>query len=65
MELIYKLDLLSNFGSKSMHRRKLTVIRYQNIMVIFTYPFLVVITQLFSLIIFINDFTYILTGSPG
>ena len=29
------------------------------------YPFLVVITQLFSCIIFINDCICVLTGSPG
>ena len=34
-------------------------------MVIYPYPFLVVITQLFSNIIFINDCVCILTGSPG
>ena len=35
------------------------------IMVIYPYPFLVVITQLFSWIIFINYCICILTGSPG
>ena len=47
------------------HRRELTVICYPILMVIYPYPFLVVITQLFSSIIIINDCIYILTGSPG
>ena len=47
------------------HRWDLPVLRYHKIMVIYPYPFLVVITQLFSCIIFINEFTCILTGSPG
>ena len=34
-------------------------------MAIYPYPFFVVITQLFSCIIFINDCICILTGSPG
>ena len=37
----------------------------KKIMVIYLYPFLVVITQFFSLIIMINDCISILTGSPG
>ena len=43
----------------------LPVLHYHKIMVIYLYPFLVVITQLFSWIIFINDCICILTGSPG
>ena len=46
------------------HRWDLPVLHYHEIMVIYPYPFLVVITQLFSCIIFINDCIYILTGSP-
>ena len=47
------------------HRWDLTVLRYHEIMVTYPYPFLVVITQFFSCIIFINDCICILTGSPG
>ena len=43
----------------------LPVLRYHGIMAIYPYPFLVVITQLFSYIIFINDCICILTGLPG
>ena len=47
------------------HRWDLPVLHYHKIMVIYPYPFLVVITQLFSCTIFINDCICILTGSPG
>ena len=47
------------------HRWDLPVLRYLKIMVIYPYPFLVVINQLFSCIIFIDDCICILTGSPG
>ena len=47
------------------HRWELTVLYYHKIMVIYHYPFFVVITQLFSWIILINDCICILTGSPG
>ena len=47
------------------HRWDLPILHYHEIMVIFPYPFFVVITQLFSCIIFINDCICILTGSPG
>ena len=47
------------------HRWDFPVLRYHKIMVIYLYPFLVVITQLFSWMIFINDCIRILTGSPG
>ena len=47
------------------HIWELPVIHYHKIMVIYHYPFLVVITQLFSCIIFINGCICILTGSPG
>ena len=46
------------------HRWDLPVLRYHEIMVIYPYPFLVVITQLFSCIIFIHYCICILTGSP-
>ena len=52
-------------GVWRVHRWDLTVLRYHEIMVIYPYPFLVVITQFFSCIIFINDCICILTGSPG
>ena len=48
----------------SHHRRDLPVLRYHKTMVIYPYPFLVVITLLFSCIIFINDCICILTVSP-
>ena len=47
------------------HRWDLPVLHYHKIMVIYPYPFLVVMTQLFSWIIFINDCICVLTGSPG
>ena len=47
------------------HRWELPVLHYQKIMAIYPYPFLVVITQLFSWIIFIHDCICILTGSHG
>ena len=43
----------------------LSVLCYHTIMVIYPYPFFVVITQFFSWIILINDCICILTGSPG
>ena len=46
------------------HRCYLPVLHYHKIMVIYLYPFLVVVTQLFSWIIFITDCICILTGSP-
>ena len=47
------------------HRRELPVLCYHEIMVIYPYLFLVIITQLFSWLIFINDCICLLTGSPG
>ena len=47
------------------HRWHLPVLHYNKIMVIYPYPFLLVITQLFSWIIFINYCIRILTGPPG
>ena len=47
------------------HRWELPVLRYHKILVIYPYTFFVVINQLFSNIIFINDYICILTGSPG
>ena len=46
------------------HRWNLPVLCYHKIMVIYPYPFLVVITQFLSCIIFINDCICILNGSP-
>ena len=43
------------------HRWELPVLHYHKIMVIYPHPFVVVITQLFSWIIFINDYICILT----
>ena len=48
----------------SLHRWELSVSHYHKIMVIYPYPFFVVITLLFSCIIFINYCICILTGSP-
>ena len=47
------------------HRWELPVIHYHKILVIYPYPFWVVITLLFSWIIFINNYICILTDSPG
>ena len=49
----------------SQHIWKLPVLHYHKIMVIYPYPFLLAITQLFYWIIFINGCIRILTGSPG
>ena len=46
------------------HRWDLPVLRYHEITVIYPYPFLVVIAQFFSCIIYINDCICILSGSP-
>ena len=62
VNLIHKKGLLF---SPLDHRWDLPVLRYHKIMVIYHYPFVVVITQLFSCIIFINGCICILTGSPG
>ena len=47
------------------NRLELPVIPYHKIMVMYPYPFLVVITQLFSWKIFIHECICILTGPPG
>ena len=47
------------------YRRELPILHYQKIMVICPYPFLMVVTQLFSWIMCINYCICILTGSPG
>ena len=47
------------------HIWELPVLCYHEIMVMYPYPFLVLSTQLFSCIIFINDYINILTVSPG
>ena len=48
----------------SNHRLGLPILHYYKIMVIYHYPFFVVITLFFYCIIFINDCIYIWTGSP-
>ena len=47
------------------HGWELSVIHYHGIIVIYPYPFLVIITQFFSWIIFINDCICVLTGLTG
>ena len=47
------------------HKRELPVLHYHKIMVIYPYPFLVVIDQFLSWIIFMNNRICILTGSSG
>ena len=47
------------------HRWDLPLLHYHKIMLIYPYPFLMVISLVFSWIIFINDCICILTGSPG
>ena len=47
------------------HIWELPVLRYHKIMVIYLYPFFMVITQFSSYIILINYCIHILTGSPG
>ena len=61
---ITSVDILAKLKEHGVHRWDLPVLHYHEIMVIYPYPFLVVITQLFSCIIFINDCICILTGSP-
>ena len=61
------ISWLSFTWSKSQsvwNRWYLPVLRYHEIMVIYPYHFFVVITLLFSWIIFIHDCICILTGSP-
>ena len=48
-----------------MDRLELSILHYHKIMVIYPYPLLVVIIQLLSWIIFINDCICILSGSTG
>ena len=47
------------------HIWDLPVFHNHRVMVIYPYPFFVVITQFLACIIFINDCKHILTGSPG
>ena len=47
------------------HRWELPVLHYQKILVIYPYPFFVVIILLLSQIIFMNDCICILTGPTG
>ena len=56
-------DILIIYGDK--HRRELPILHYHEIMVIYPYHFLVVITQFFSSIICINNCIFILTGPDG
>ena len=58
-----KIPHHQQFGTPG-HGWDLPVFHYHEIMLIYPYPFLVAITQLFSWIIFINDCICILTGSP-
>ena len=63
ISVLYKIIVfLTTTGE---HRWDLPVLHYHKIMVIYPYPFLVVINQLFSWIIFINDCISILIGSSG
>ena len=58
--------LLGRFGPSCLgHRWELYVLHYNEIMVIYPYPFLVVINLFFYWIIFINDCICIWNGSPG
>ena len=59
------LDLEGIWTAAQKHIWDLPILCYHKIMVIYPYPFLVVITLLFSWIIFINDCICILTGSPN
>ena len=56
---------LSTMCTPPGHGWELPILHYHKITLIYPYPFLMVITHLFSCIIFINDCIYILTGSPG
>ena len=47
------------------HRRELDVLHQHEIMATYSYHFLVVITQFFSWMIFINNRICKLTGAPG
>ena len=53
-----------NWEPEGKHIWELTIIHCHKIMENYPYPFLVVISQFFSLVIFINDCICILTGSP-
>ena len=59
------LHIVGSLPAPVAHRWELTVLCYHKILVMYPYPFFVVITLLFSNIIFINDCICILTGPPG
>ena len=66
-KIIYKCltdSIVLNLSTVN-HRWGLSVLHYHEIIVIYPYPFLVVITLLFSFIIFVNYVICILTGSLG
>ena len=60
---VVKYNHILNQSDRCTHRWDLPVLHYHKMMVIYPYPFLVIITLLFSCIIFVNDFICILTGS--
>ena len=64
-DLVFELYSIIKIYLADAHRWYLPVLRYREIMVIYSYPFLEVVTLLFSWVIFISDCIYILTGSPG
>ena len=67
ISLLFLIGLLKKLISYRVppdRRWELPVLYHHEIMVIYPYPFWVVITQLFSWIILINDCICILTGSP-
>ena len=64
----YQIHILYiGLGIEEAHQHiwELPFLHYHGIMVIYHYPFLVVMTQLFSGIIYINDCICILTVSSG
>ena len=56
---------VNGYETHGCHGNELPVLHYHKIRVIYPYPFLVVINQLFSWIIFMNGRIYILNGFPG
>ena len=74
LTIVYAMMILMSEHTHNIHIRgewrwghiwELPVLHYHKIMVIYPYPFSVVITQLFSWIIFTHDCICILPGSPG
>ena len=65
MKIHLHMSSITRLQPNVRHIWDLPVLHYHKIIVIYPYPCFVVITQLFSRIIFINDWICILIGSTG